>query len=71
MIPFVIVEQRFMRKTSDYTLRTCLHGGGEPQIGEVTCGGSLYLSCKRDQIKMKLYGKAGYPTKAGYHLQLR
>ena len=66
MIPFVIVEQRFMTKTSDYTLRTCLHGGGEPQIGEVTCGGSLYLSCKRDQIKMKLYGKAGYPTKAGY-----
>ena len=53
MIPFVIVEQRFMRKTSDYTLRTRLHGGGEPQIGEVTCGGSLYLSCKRDQIKMK------------------
>ena len=29
----------------------CLHGGGGPQIGEVTCGGSPYLSCKRDQIK--------------------
>ena len=24
--------------------------GGGPQIGEVTCGGSLHLSCKRDQI---------------------
>ena len=26
-----------------------------PQIGEVTCGGSLLLSCKRDQIKMRDY----------------
>ena len=32
--------------------RACLHGGGGPQIGEVTCGGSPCLSCKRDQIKM-------------------
>ena len=36
-------------------LRTCLHGGGGPQIGEVTCGGSPHLSCKRDQIKMTDY----------------
>ena len=28
-----------------------LRGGGGPQIGEVTCGGSPHLSCKRDQIK--------------------
>ena len=34
-------------------LRTCLRGGGGPQIGEVTCGGSPDLSCKRDQIKMR------------------
>ena len=27
--------------------------GGGPQIGEVTCGGSPHLSCKRDQIKMR------------------
>ena len=33
--------------------RACLHGGGGPQIGEVTCGGSPQLSCKRDQIKMR------------------
>ena len=33
-------------------LRACLHGGGGPQISEVTCGGSPHLSCKRDQIKM-------------------
>ena len=32
-----------------------LHGGGGPQIGEVTCGGSPRLSYKRDQIKMRNY----------------
>ena len=36
-------------------LRACLHGGGGPQIGEVTCGGSPHLSCKRDQIKIRDY----------------
>ena len=35
--------------------RTCLHGGGGPQIGEVTCGGSPHLSCKYDQINMRDY----------------
>ena len=34
-------------------LRACLHGGGGPQIGEVTCGGSPHLSCKRHEIKMR------------------
>ena len=28
---------------------------GGPQIGEVTCGGSPQLSCKRDQIKTRDY----------------
>ena len=28
---------------------------GNPQIGEVTCGGSPNLSCKRHQIKMRDY----------------
>ena len=36
-------------------LRACLHGGGGPQVGEVKCGGSPHLSCKRDQIKMRDY----------------
>ena len=36
-------------------LRACLHGGGGPQVGEVTCGRSPHLSCKRDQIKMTDY----------------
>ena len=43
------------RKRNFGTLRDCLHGGGGLQIGEVTCGGSLHLSCKRDQIKMRDY----------------
>ena len=30
-------------------------GGGDPQIGEVTCGGSPHLTCKRDQIKIGDY----------------
>ena len=37
------------------SLRACLHGGGGPQIGDVTCIGSLHLSCKRDKIKMRDY----------------
>ena len=37
------------------SFRACLHGGGGPQIGKVTCGGPLHLSCKRDQIKMRDY----------------
>ena len=32
-----------------------LHGGGGPQIGEVTCGVSSHLTCKRDLIKMTDY----------------
>ena len=43
-------------------LRACLHGGGGPQVGEVTCGGSPHLSCKRDQIKIRdYYGQVGPP----------
>ena len=39
----------------EHSLRTCLHEGGVPQGGEVTCGGSPHLSCKRDQIKVRDY----------------
>ena len=42
-------------KYAQLTLRACLHGGGGPQIGEVTCGGSPHLSSKRNQIKMRDY----------------
>ena len=37
-----------MKMYSQTPLRDCLHGGGGPQVGEVTCGGSPHLSCKRD-----------------------
>ena len=33
--------------------RACLHEGGGPQVGEVTCGGLPHLTCKRDHIKMR------------------
>ena len=36
----------------------CLNGGGGPQIGEVTSGGSPHLSFERDQIKIG--EQAGY-----------
>ena len=35
--------------------RAYLHGGGGPQVGEVTRGGSPHLSCKCDQIEMSDY----------------
>ena len=33
----------------------CLHEGGGPQVGVVTCGGLPHLTCKRDPIKMRDY----------------
>ena len=35
--------------------RACLHEGGGPQVGEVTCGKLPHLTCKRDHIKMRDY----------------
>ena len=34
-------------------LRACLHEGGGPQVGEVTCGRLPHLTCKRDHIKIR------------------
>ena len=39
----------------DCNSKGVFHGGGGPQIAEVTCGGSPHLSCKRDQIIMRDY----------------
>ena len=39
--------------TCGQALRACLHEGGGPQVGEVTCGGLPHLTCKRDQIKLR------------------
>ena len=33
--------------------RACLHEGGGPQVGEVTCDGLPHLSCKCDHIKRR------------------
>ena len=38
-----------------WRFRACLHGGGRPQAGEVKCGVSPRLSCKRYQNKMRDY----------------
>ena len=48
-------EQEPITFSNRLLLKACLHGGGEPQIGEVACGGSPHLSSKRDQIKMRDY----------------
>ena len=42
-------------------VRACLHEGEGPQIGEVTCGGSPQLSCKRDQMEMRDNMTGGLP----------
>ena len=56
---FVFVYERnrlnLINPLSSNCFRACLHEGGELQTGEVTCGGSPHLSCKRDQIKMRDY----------------
>ena len=46
------------------SLGACLHEGGGPQVGEVTCGGLPHLTCKRDHIKMRDYmGRRVTPPK--------
>ena len=47
-------ETSFLKCNSS-CLRACLHEGGGPQVGEVTCGGLPHLTCKRDHIKMRDY----------------
>ena len=39
----------------DFRIRACLHEGGGPREGEVTCGGLPHLTCKRAHIKMRDY----------------
>ena len=44
----------------------CLHGGGAPQVGEVTCGGgSTHRSCKRDQLRWEIIWTGGLPDLPG------
>ena len=46
-------QEECVSKYETRGLRACLHEGGGPQIGEVTCGKSPHLTCKRDHIKMR------------------
>ena len=55
MSPVVGSVERWLYSEAYTSLMACLHGGGGPQIGEITCGGLPHLSCKRDQIKMRDY----------------
>ena len=51
----IITSDYCQEKKKKALLRACLHGGGGPQIGEITYGGAPNLTCKRDQIQMKDY----------------
>ena len=48
IIDFIILNGYFKQ-----VFRACLHGRGGLQIGQVTCGESPHLSCKRDEVKMR------------------
>ena len=50
---FIRTTDEWIPTPEDYFQGDCLHGGGGPQTGEVTCGGSPHLSCKSDHIKMR------------------
>ena len=49
------IMENQLRNQLSVSFRASVHGGGGPQVGEVTCGGSPHLSCKRDKIKMRDY----------------
>ena len=53
--PSLVGESCILSRCLPLHVRACLHEGGGPQIGEVTCSGSPHLSRKRDQIKMRDY----------------
>ena len=50
---YVHVQGRYSKDS--LTFRACLHEGGGPQVGVVTCGGLSHGTCKRDPIKMRDY----------------
>ena len=55
MLLFPPTKLKFLVTSKNMSSRACLHEGGGPQVGEVTCGGLPHLSCKRDHIKMRDY----------------
>ena len=55
-VPLYFIKQQEISALIGQTqIRTRLHGGGRPQVSEVTCGRLPHLSCKHDQIKMRDY----------------
>ena len=54
LFPLLIEKSRRIEQHSQQDSWACLHGGGVPQIGEVTFGGSPHLSCKRDQMDRRV-----------------
>ena len=61
--PFILNKTQTILYKRD--IKGLLHGGGRPHIGEVTCGGSPYLSGKRDQVIIRDYTDRGV-TSPGY-----
>ena len=52
---FVVVFYRSGCFQLVFSVGACLHGGGGPQVSEITRGGSPRLTCKRDHIKLRDY----------------
>ena len=57
--------QGFWKMQEIVYLRACLQEGRGPQVGEVTCGKSPHLTCKRDHIKMRDYMDGGLSHLSG------
>ena len=51
--PIIVNPVMKMRPHLQSQPRACSHEGGKPQLCEVTCGGLLHITCKRDDIKMR------------------
>ena len=49
------IPGRNVVNSQTFHFRACLHEGGGPQVGVVTCGGLPHLTCKRDPIKIRDY----------------
>ena len=65
-VRFVFLIFKILKVMIHHFKGLSLHGGGGPQMGEVTCNGSPYLSCKRDQIKKEeIIWTGGLPHLSG------
>ena len=66
---FVLIQERAsLVRYYILKLRACLHEGGGPQVGEVTCGRSPHISCKHDQIRLDYMDRRATPVSGLPHL---